>query len=130
MNENNKGLIPAFPFTYEMTMRGEKRQFSELGISKRYFTATMCMQGLLANSQFRKDVGGSPCELVKYAYEITDELLKQEEFVLHQIWSELFPPEPEEEKVEFKITDVSSRYFGPCFLIWSLSGRRGSSRRR
>lgn len=45
--------------------------------NKRYYTACMAMQGLLANSAFA-NLKTKPSEIAKMAYGMSDELLKQE----------------------------------------------------
>lgn len=60
---------------------GYRNIFGEVqnnGMSKRFYAACMAMQGLLANPQFRVDVGGSPKKIIEYAFSQADELLKQE----------------------------------------------------
>ena len=63
---------PAFPFTHE----SEDHSYLFAGMSKRFYTACAAMQGILAS------VAGTPLlqanKVIKLAYEMADELLKQE----------------------------------------------------
>lgn len=72
--ENEKlGQEPAFSCTYEMRIDGKSKLCYHEGMSKRFYAACAAMQGILAS-----DVKDKPSEIVRGAYLIADELLKQE----------------------------------------------------
>jgi hypothetical protein len=71
--ENKLGQEPAFPYDPHNYSNGEK------GMSKRFYAACSAMQGILSypgaiNNSLYKDAKS----ICKIAYEIADELLKQE----------------------------------------------------
>ena len=78
--ENNKlGQEPAFP--------NESNAYMQMpdcfGMSKRFYAACVAMQGLLSNSVFMSYMAqeysdNTDKEVVKNAYELADELLRQE----------------------------------------------------
>ena len=76
--ENNKlGQEPAF------ANRGQIYEPTQQGISKRFYAACVAMQGLLSNSIFMNYMAqeysdNTDKEVVKNAYELADELLRQE----------------------------------------------------
>ena len=76
MNEKKLGQEPAFPLTAEMTDRMPPLYFYPIGMSKRFYAACAAMQGLLANPDVRREVSMSL--IILEAYELADELLKQE----------------------------------------------------
>ena len=79
-NQNEKlGQESAFPIGYDTGYDASK------GISKRFYAACMAMQGLCSSSQIRPGTFDfeNQCKetikhLTKVAYNIADELLKQE----------------------------------------------------
>ena len=81
MGEGGKGMKdignrwPAFPtIQQDLNDREERVFFTEPGMSKRFFAACMAIQGLMVGHTINKR-----SEIVKTAYLIADELLKQEE---------------------------------------------------
>lgn len=96
MKEEKLGQEPAFPTklnqvvgqtTYNFTDENGNGQIgyynnyediSYQGVSKRFYAACAVMQGILANSQFITDCGGSSKVIIEYSYELADELLRQE----------------------------------------------------
>lgn len=97
MKEEKLGQEPAFPTKlnqvvgqtiYNFTDENGNEQigyynnYADMvyqGVSKRFYAACAAMQGILANTQFRNDCGGSPEVIIEYSYELADELLRQEE---------------------------------------------------
>lgn len=97
MKEEKLGQEPAFPVKLNQVVGQTSYNFTDengngqiayhnnyadivyQGVSKRFYAACTAMQGILANTQFRKDFGGSPKGIIEYSYELADELLKQEE---------------------------------------------------
>jgi len=90
MTEKKLGSEPLYP-SKVLLYEGRTQEsyqigtdlFQHSGISQRLYVATMAMQGLLSNhvfmSQMASDYGEKLDEaLAKNVYEITDELLKQE----------------------------------------------------
>lgn len=81
MKEEKLGQEPAFPLPADV---GVNYYFNKVipdpanGMSKRFYAACAVMQGILANSQFITDCGGSPKVIIEYSYELADELLRQE----------------------------------------------------
>ena len=78
--ENNKlGQEPAFA----AISNGQDVCTTQQGMSKRFYAACVVMQGLLSNSVFMSYMAqeysdNTDKEVVKNAYELADELLKQE----------------------------------------------------
>ena len=76
--ENNKlGQEPAF------ANRGHIYEPTQQGMLKRFYAACVVMQGLLSNSVFMSYMAqeysdNTDKEVVKNAYELADELLRQE----------------------------------------------------
>jgi hypothetical protein len=77
METNNKlGQEPAF--TTSAGLSGNEDIY-QAGISKRFYTSCMVMQGLLANSNYKdSDAHNKKESFIKLCYEIADELLRQE----------------------------------------------------
>ena len=78
MKTNEKlGQEPAFAISGNdySTERGNKYHPKQEGMSKRFYAACAAMQGMLAN-----DTNGNAevIDIIKWAYELSDELLKQE----------------------------------------------------
>ena len=82
--ENQKlGQEPAFSCTYEMKISGQNKLCYHDGMSKRFYAACAAMQGMLAHStryHCRKEDESLTWKqgMIKEAYELADELLKQE----------------------------------------------------
>ena len=82
--ENQKlGQEPAFACTYEMKISGQNKLCYHDGMSKRFYAACAAMQGMLAHStryHCRKEDEALTWKqgIIKEAYELADELLKQE----------------------------------------------------
>ena len=82
MNKEKLGQEPAFPMDFE------QRNDYQFGMSKRFYAASMAMQGLLANPniagqlsrQLPKSASIEECyaSVVATAYSVADEMLKQE----------------------------------------------------
>lgn len=76
MNKEKLGQEPAFPMDFE------QRNDFQLGMSKRFYAACAAMNGLLSNPEIIKamarDMKTADKDLAKAAYEVADELLKQE----------------------------------------------------
>ena len=73
MKTNEKlGQEPAFAYQIELANGNVKES---LGMSKRFYAACAAMQGMLAN-----DTNGNAkvIDIIEWAYELSDELLKQE----------------------------------------------------
>lgn len=74
---------PAFPIADpDMTLPGQSTLETQ-GMSKRFYAACAAMQGFLSSGRFEClpwILGGlpQPEALVKYTYELADEILKQE----------------------------------------------------
>lgn len=66
MEKEKLGEDPAFPY----------EDMHDKGMSKRLYIATMAMQGIMASNEC--GVGHIPSTVAKWAYEIADEMLKQE----------------------------------------------------
>ena len=70
--ENEKlGNEPAFPAE-------NLEQYSYLDMSKRFYAACMAMQGILTGIRLTNSIAPDSERIVKDAYRISDELLKQE----------------------------------------------------
>ena len=74
---NEKKFEPAFPMDFE------QRNDFQVGMSKRFYAACAAMQGMLAHStryHCRKEDEALTWKqgMIKEAYELADELLKQE----------------------------------------------------
>jgi len=78
MNDEKLGQEPAFACMYGTSENG----YLQEGMSKRFYAACMAMQGLLSNHVYMDNLAykfeNGDIELVKDAYEIADELLRQE----------------------------------------------------
>ena len=79
------GQEPAFGFGYEKLRSYAERYGTyktpekELGMSKRFYAACMAMQGLLAGIKTTHSIAPESERIVKDAYVLADELLKQEQ---------------------------------------------------
>lgn len=78
------GQESAFPLEYEeYTSVGTLTKRNERGISKRLYIATVAMQGFIQNNNQslwgNKEGIPIPSEIAIRAYEIADEMLKQED---------------------------------------------------
>jgi len=71
MKENKLGQEPAFAACSDT--------YGNDGMSKRFYAACAAMQGLSVNHLYANTHGSDPKKLIKTAYELADELLKQED---------------------------------------------------
>lgn len=87
MSEEKLGQEPAFPSKGNATCRSlsgyaSYQNLKFEGMSKRFYAACAAMQGILANPSIKLTLGpDKPNEndrLIKVAYSLADELLKQE----------------------------------------------------
>ena len=85
MGNNKLEQESAFPeITYKYTVNGNYPELMHYpGMSKRFYAACVAMQGLLSNSVFMSYMAqeysdNTDKEVVKNAYELADELLRQE----------------------------------------------------
>ena len=87
MSENKLGQEPAFPTQIEVPYNFEKewggtiestQTIDHPGISKRFYAACAAMQSLISSSVYNVFDVDAPAYIVHKAYELADELLKQE----------------------------------------------------
>lgn len=76
MSENTQklGQEPAFPME-QHNERGELYNI-HFGMSKRFYAACAAMQGILSSNEI--GIAHHPETVIKWAYSLADELLKQE----------------------------------------------------
>ena len=72
------GQEPAFPGTHKQLMGMRMETLSDSGISKRYWTAVMLLQGILSAQNDEKLIFSFEETLPKLAFMYADALLEQE----------------------------------------------------